>query len=118
MQIFRQRRWIARWVLVWFALFLGSVWAAPLIQDEGLQLVCAGGGHMKLVDTGDDDGQLKPSARMDCPLCAALALPGSPDTGVQAWLSHRTQAHALWVDGPILSASAPPLPSRGPPSLS
>lgn len=115
MQTLRNAKFITRLVLVWFALFLGSAIASTIVNPGSLQMVCSTGGSMKLVDTnGDSDAKL--TANMDCPLCAAVTSP-PPSKSVQ-FEKPSSLAHALQplVVAHIASVTAPPLPSRGPPS--
>lgn len=114
MQRLRNAPLLARLVLVWCALFLGVATAAPLWQTGQLQMICSAGG-MQLVDTGLPDGEPHLPTGMDCPLCASVVPPPRPaamDLGLVAPLGHGLQ--------PIVAvravvATAPPLPSRGPP---
>ena len=107
---------IARWVLVWFALFTGAAIASPLIQPVSLQMVCSASGNMKLVSADGDSTQAVQAPGMDCPLCAGslppLALQGS-------LVKPSALAHALqpMAAAHIASITAPPLPSRGPPLI-
>jgi hypothetical protein len=116
MQTLRNSKFIAKLVLVWFALFLGSGIASTLIQPGNMQMVCATGGGMKIVDTNNDDGEFKASANMDCPLCASVTAPPSSSTvhvEKPSPLAHALQPVAA---AHIASVTAPPLPSRGPPA--
>ena len=116
MQSLRNAKLLARLVLVWVALFLGSAVASAVIQPDSLQMVCSGTGGMKLVDTGDQDGGMQLSAGMDCPLCASVAAPPAPAT--LSFEPPSPLAHALRpvAAAHLASVSAPPLPSRGPPA--
>ena len=118
MQKLRNSKLIAKLVLVWFALFLGSAIASTVIKPDHLQMVCAAGGAMKIVDTNSDDGEVKASTSMDCPLCASVTAPLPPVTAHFDKLS--SLAHALHpiAAAHIASVTAPPLPSRGPPPSS
>jgi len=107
----------ALFLLVWYALFLGSAWASVLIKPDIRQAVCTVGGAIQWVDADGANGDVQASSGMDCPLCATGFAPW-PDTGFNyfpdsplphALLPHVT-AHIAW-------ATAPPLPSRGPPAL-
>ena len=118
MQTLRSSKIIAKLVLVWFALFLGSAIASTVIQPSNLQMVCSTGGVMKMVDTSGDGEELKASANMDCPLCASVTAPPAPSTvhfEKPSPLAHALQPVAA---AHIASVTAPPLPSRGPPALS
>ncbi len=117
MQPLRAARSLTRLVLVWFALALGVAIASPLVQPQAAQLVCTASG-MQLVVPGDDTDGGAPAARhqLDCPLCVAVATPPS----VVAVPPSQPLGHVLQ---PIPAARhavlvAPPLPARGPPSLS
>ena len=116
MQTLRNSTLIAKLVLVWFALFLGSAIASTVIKPGNMQMVCSTGGVMKMVDTTGDDGELKASASMDCPLCASVTAALSPLSVHFEKLS--PLAHALHpiAAAHIASVTAPPLPSRGPPT--
>jgi hypothetical protein len=116
MQALRSSKRIASLVLVWFALFVGSAMAAPLINSGSLQMVCSSDGGMKMVDTGDSDGEIKLSKPMDCPLCASVTAPPAHTVHFD---SPSPLAHALQpvAAAHLASATAPPLPSRGPPSF-
>ena len=117
MQTLRNARLLTRLVLVWFALFIGVATAAPLVQPGNLQMICSAGGGMKLIDADQPDGEPRLSAGMDCPLCASVLPPPPPaDT---AFLFTSPLAHVLKpvVAARIAAATAPPLPSRGPPFL-
>ncbi len=115
MQSLRSSKFIAKLVLVWFALVLGSAIASTVIQPDHLQMVCATGGGMKLVDISSDDGELKASASMDCPLCASVTAPVPPLTAHFEKLSSLALALHPIAAAHIASVTAPPLPSRGPP---
>jgi hypothetical protein len=116
MHILRTSQLIARLVLVWFALFVGAATASSFIQSDGLQMVCATGGGIKWVNAEDDGGSDTVSAGMDCPLCATVTPP--PTLSNLQFQPPSPWVHALQptVVVRIAAATAPPLPSRGPPS--
>jgi hypothetical protein len=117
MQTLRHARQLTRFVLVWFALALGVAMASPLVAPKAVDLVCSSSGVVKLVSS-DDDNQAQPQTKcLDCPLCMSLAFPPAP-VAVQA-VKTSPLAHALQATAAahIASATAPPLPSRGPPAL-
>ena len=118
MHTLRSSKLIAKLVLVWFALFLGSAIASTVIKPENLQMVCSTGGVMKMVDTSSDDGDVKVSASMDCPLCASVTAPPPPLSIHFEKLSPLAHALQPVVAAHIASVTAPPLPSRGPPAIS
>lgn len=116
MQRLRQAHRIARLVLAWFVLAVGLATAAPLVQPDGMTIVCSGGGGMKLVMQGDDGGEAPTSLTLDCPLCAAVAPPPvALQVPVAQPLAHATQS----IPAARLAAlTGAPLPARGPPAFS
>lgn len=118
MQALRNSQTLARLVLVWFALFIGAAVASPLVKPTDLQMVCSASGGMKMVVSSDDGAELSMTSGMDCPLCASGAAP-LPTSSLPE-ISPSPLAHALrpLVAAHIASLTAPPLPSRGPPSFS
>ncbi|NBY53865.1 MAG: DUF2946 domain-containing protein [Betaproteobacteria bacterium] len=118
MHTLRSSKLIAKLVLVWFALFLGSAIASTVIEPGSMQMVCTAGGGMKMVDTSGDDGGIGATASMDCPVCASVTAPPPPPLTVH-FEKLSPLAHALHpiAAARIASVTAPPLPSRGPPIL-
>ena len=117
MDYLRQTKTLARLVLVWFALSLGVAMASSLVAPKATELVCTSGGMLKLVAMDGNDSAVPSHGTMDCALCLPVALPPAPCTLQLAQpspLSHALQATAA---AHIASATAPPLPSRGPPAL-
>jgi hypothetical protein len=117
MQYLRNAKFITRLVLVWFALFLGTAIASSIVQPGNLQMVCSVGGSMKLVDSTDGSDELKVATNLDCPLCAAISAPPLANTAYlvkPSPLAHALQPLQL---AHIASVTAPPLPSRGPPTF-
>jgi hypothetical protein len=111
-------KFIARLVLVWFALFIGAAIAAPIVHPTETQMVCSSMGGMKMVAMDNEGADANTATRMDCPLCAAVAIPlqaASVRFEKPSALAHSLQPLAA---AHIASVTAPPLPSRGPPSLS
>ena len=117
MQSLRSSKFIAKLVLVWFALFLGSAIASTVIQSDHLQMVCATGGVMKMVDSSSDDGELKASASMDCPLCAPLIPPPAPEARVLEPVNPLGHVLRTLPSAHIAGLTGAPLPPRGPPAL-
>ena len=116
MQRLRHALHLTRFVLVWFALSVGVAVASPMVQPKAMDLVCTSSGSIKLVVLGDDADSASTSHALDCPLCATLA---GPLPWARAPLSFESPlAHALRpaAAAHIAVVTAPPLPSRGPPS--
>ena len=121
MQTLRNAHLLARLVLVWFVLFVGVSVASPLVNPDGVQLVCSTAGSVKLVssDAGAQSG-LDDSERghsMHCPLCLPLAMP--PAVTIEAWV-HVGLSFALDTLERARLASLVGLPwqARAPPSFS
>ena len=118
MERLRGSKLIAGLVLAWFALFLGSAVASTVIKPGGMQMVCSAGGGMKMIEVdAHGDEEVKASARMDCPLCAAVA--ALPTRSSSLFIKPSALEHALHpiAAAHIAALTAPPLPSRGPPSF-
>ena len=76
MQNLRNAPLLARFVLVWFALFIGVAVASPLVNPEGLQRVCSATGSVKWVQpNADGDDASNSKHGMHCPLCLPVAVP-------------------------------------------
>jgi len=116
MQTLRHARQLTRFVLVWIALALGAAMATPLVSPKSMDMVCTSGGIMKLVVSEDGDA-IQPGNTMDCPLCQSLAFPPASVTAQADKPSPLSHALRPIAAAHIASATAPPLPSRGPPAL-
>ena len=117
MQYLRNTSNIIRFVLVWFALSVGVAIASPMVQPKAMDMVCTSTGSMKLVVQGDEDSSTSASSTLDCPLCASIS---APPPALNTALSQPSPlSHALLpsVAAHIASLTAPPLPSRGPPTF-
>ena len=113
----RNAHHIARFVLVWFALYLGVAIAAPLVHPQGLQLVCSASGSLKVIAAGDDAANAGSGHTLDCPLCVGLGAP--PPLHKVFFTAVAPQALALPVRNagmPTAQPSAAPPPARGPPA--
>ncbi len=114
----RHARFLARLVLVWFALAVGVAVAAPVLRSGSLELVCSGSGAMKLVVKGEDGQALPLGHALDCPLCVQMDAP-PPAAGAQsvAPITARGPIRAL-VSTRVAVLGAGPPPARGPPARS
>lgn len=84
LQLLRQSKQLARWVLVWFALSLTAAIAAPVVNPQGLTLVCTAAGQVKLVSADsaqNADAAMGLHPHLDCVLCLALDVPPTPAAG-------------------------------------
>jgi hypothetical protein len=117
MQAFRQLRHLTRFVLVWFALSLGVAMASSLVAPKATELVCTSGGMLKLVTLDGTDSAAPSHGQLDCALCLPMALPPAPCAVPLVQVSPLSHALQPVAAAHIASATAPPLPSRGPPAL-
>jgi hypothetical protein len=117
MQAFRQLRHLTRFVLVWFALSLGVAMASSLVAPKATELVCTSGGMLKLVTVDGTDSAAPSHGQLDCALCLPMALPPAPCAVPLVQVSPLSHALQPVAAAHIASATAPPLPSRGPPAL-
>ena len=108
---------IVRLVLAWFLLFQGFMVMSTACKLSSLHMVCSVGSNIKWVDNEGNESQLTSTSVADCLLCAS-ALLSTSDTQF-AFEQPSALAHALqpFVAARIVAATAPPLPSRGPPSF-
>lgn len=118
MHFLRQARFLARLVLASFVLSLGVAIASPLVQPQGIELICTTGGAMKLIVKNADGAAQESGHTLDCPLCASVAAP--PPVMALALAAPSPLAHALrpLAAAHIAARTAAPLPPRGPPTLS
>ena len=117
MQNLRNAHNITRLVLVWFALFLGAAIASPIVSHNPTQLVCSASGVMTVVSTGGDSTGAANGHTLDCPLCTGIGAP--PPLSLIVFDPVQPLGYALqsFASAHIASASAAPLPARGPPTL-
>jgi hypothetical protein len=111
-------KFIARMVLVWFALFMAAAIASPIVHPTDTQMVCSSTGGMKMVAMDKEGADANTATTMDCPFCAAVAIPlqaASVRFEKPSVLAHSLQPITA---SHIASVTAPPLPSRGPPAFS
>ncbi len=118
LQTIRSLRWLARLVLAWFVLSTGVAVASPLVNPQGMELICSGSGAIKILVKTDDGAKEMSSHTLDCPLCAHAGAP--PPTPQAALPVAHPLAHALRPipAAHIAARSAAPLPPRGPPAFS
>lgn len=118
MQTLRRAHFLARFVLVWFALSIGVAIASPIVKPQAMELICSGSGAMKLLVKTDDGAKELSGNTLDCPLCATLSAP--PPVVRLSVAALPPLAHALQpvAAAHIASRTAAPLPARGPPFLS
>ena len=117
MQSLRNAVKLARLVLAWFALSLGVAVAAPLVQPQSIELVCSGGGTMKLLVKDADGNSAGTPQTLECPMCASVDEPPVLSFDMQA---PQPLAHVVSSipAARIAGLTGAPLPARGPPALS
>jgi hypothetical protein len=116
LQSLRNAHRLTHFVLVWFALFIGVAAASPLVNPEGVQLVCTTAGSVKLVQAAADgqDGTDNTHG-MHCPLCLPVAAPPVAATpvavhaGLSFALQSTEQARLAALIGLPWQARAPPV---------
>ena len=117
MNSLRQAKFIARFMLVWFVFSIGIASASPLVSPKAMELVCSSGGVMKLVSSDSNNADKKNNAMPDCAMYMLTALPSTPLGTTFDKTSDLSRALHPIAAAHIAAATAPPLPSRGPPSL-
>ena len=118
LQSLRNAPHITRFMLVWFALFIGVAVASPWLHPQRVQVVCTTEGRVKLVQSGADGVAVVDDAQgMQCPQCLPVIAP--PLTAVQAQ-AHVRLSHALTPleRARLVSLTGLPWQARAPPSLS
>jgi hypothetical protein len=115
MQRLRHARFLARLVLVWFALAVGAAIAAPAVGASSLELVCSGSA-IKLVVKGDDGSTRPIGHTLDCPLCVPMdAPPAAASTRSFAPPTSSSPVEAI-LSSRIAAQTAVPPPARAPPA--
>ncbi len=118
MQTLRNAHLLARFVLVWFALFIGVAIASPLVKPQAMELICTGMGMMKIQVQGDDGSPDLTPKTLDCPLCAASCAPPPMATLAPEPVSPLAYVLQSIPSAIIAALTAAPPPARGPPALS
>ena len=116
MQQLRNTIYLARFILVWFALSIGVAIASPMVMPQGMQLICSGSGAMKVVVVGDDGKATVSSHTLDCPLCASISAPPPMDMVAFGVAQPLAFALPVWAAAPVFFLLAAPPPARGPPA--
>ena len=119
LQSLRNAPWLAKLVLLWFALTLGAAVASPLVNPQTELVICTGAGMLKVVLA--DDGSVSTVATSDsghalfCPLCLVGSAP--PPLVLNTLASPQPLSHVLQrIPAAIIAAlTAAPPPARAPP---
>ena len=120
MQILRNAHLLARFVLVWFALSIGVAIASPLVNPQGIEVICSGAGGMKLLVQTEDGSRELGCTTLDCPLCGLLGAAPPPPVSSAKLAQQPQLAYVLQrIPAAVLaSLTAAPPPARGPPLIS
>ena len=120
LQSLRNAHRLTRFVLVWFALFVGAAVASPLVKPEAVQLVCSAIGGVKLVQVdaagADEDGTVAHTA-LDCPACLPLIAPPAADVLAQLPTGHLSHVLQALPAARLASLLGQPWQARAPPIL-
>jgi hypothetical protein len=118
MQTLRNAHLITRFVLVWFALFLGVAIASPFVSPASPVPHCAAMEAMKIASGNHDSTGEKSVPNMGCPLCAGIcAPPVTVSTAVARVVPQSFEPYCHATACAPLRTTAPP-PARGPPTAS
>ena len=119
LQSLRNAHRLTRFVLVWFALFVGAAVASPLVKPEAVQLVCSAIGGVKLVQAdaaGEEVSGAELHTALDCPAClpliahpAAEVLDSLPSANLSHVLQPLPAARLAGLLGQPWQARAPPV---------
>jgi hypothetical protein len=103
--------------MLWVLLALGVAQLTPLIQPQRIELVCSGGGGMKLL-VGNDDGSTSSTHLVNCVLCPQASAPPPTLPVFSALAAEAGAAEPIeHLAARTVRLSAPPLPARGPPHM-
>lgn len=118
MSFLRNAHSLARFVLLWWVLFIGASVASPSVKPEATQLVCTAAGSIKMVQAGADDASV-PLAHvlLDCPACLPLMGPAAA-AAVPEW-SWGAVPHVLPSNSTarVANRSQQPWQARAPPAV-
>ena len=117
MQQIRNAKNIARFALVWFALFLGVATAAPFVDPQITQVVCSVDGTTKVVAVSADLDQSHSGHLLKCPLCSGVGAPPSFEPVFFDAVKTSTYLPRSIDAARIASRAGASLPPRGPPAI-
>lgn len=118
LQSLRNAHRLTRFVLVWFALFVGAAVASPLVKPEAVQLVCSAIGGVKLVQVdaaGADVDRATAHTALDCPACLPLIAPPAADVLAQLPTGHLSHVLQARPAARLASLLGQPWQARAPP---
>lgn len=118
LQSMRHAPRLTRFVLVWFALFMGAAVASPVVNPGNVQWVCTSDGEVLRVVAHDPVQDASNSSHsMHCPLCLPMAAPpvAQPPASALVGLSHALNTLEL---AHLAARIGLPWQARAPPSFS
>ena len=118
LQPLRNAHHLTRFVLVWFALFVGAAVASPLVKPEAVHLVCSAMGGVKLVPldaAGDDVDGTRAHTALDCPACLPLIAPPMADVLAELPPGHLSPVLQPLAAARLASLLGHPWQARAPP---
>jgi hypothetical protein len=117
LQSLRNAHRLTRFVLVWFALFVGAAVASPLIKPEAVHLVCSAIGGVKLVqvDAAGADADAAAHTALDCPACLPLIAPPAADVFAPLPTGHLPHVLQPLPAARLASLLGQPWQARAPP---
>ena len=118
LQSLRNAHRLTRFVLVWFALFVGAAVASPLIKPEAVHLVCSAIGGVKLVQVdaaGANVDAAVAHTALDCPACLPLIAPPAADVWASLPTGHLSHVLQPLPAARLASVLGQPWQARAPP---
>ena len=118
LQSLRNAHRFTRFVLVWFALFVGVAVASPLVKPETVHLVCSAIGDVKLVQVdaaGADVDRAAAHTALDCPACLRLIAPPMADVLAELPAGHLSHVLQPLPAARLASLLGQPWQARAPP---
>jgi hypothetical protein len=106
----------ASFVLAAYGLVVAMGLVSPMLAQGEAQIVCLGGGGVKLTAMGEDSSeQATSSTSMACPLCQTWVPPPILAVSPPPPVSSLAYAAAPGVVARLHALAGAPLPARGPP---
>lgn len=118
LQSLRNAHRLTRFVLAWFALFVGAAVASPLIKPQAVHLVCSAIGGVKLVQVdaaGANVDAAVAHTALDCPACLPLIAPPAADVWASLPTGHLSHVLQPLPAARLASLLGQPWQARAPP---
>jgi len=117
MHSLRRFRWLACFMLAWWALSLGVAAASPFGGPPTIERICSGSGPGQFMLAGDPDAAPTGGHSLDCPLCLPLVAPAPGPVGTRFGASPQGHGLSPLTAVPRAARTAAPLQARGPPGI-